>query len=363
MAAFIPGLELCRLFYEEAVRPILDAVVPGLPHSAALLGRGSEVLGFDDEMSVDHYWGPRVQLFLRDEEHDRHSEAIYAALSDRLPHRFRDYWTDLTPRDPEADSARPPEAGDAGPVKHHVDVLTLRSFFLEHLAFDIDGEIGPADWLTFSEQQLCMMTAGAVYHDEIGLQAVRDRIAYYPQDVWLYLLAAGWWRIHPEGNLAGRAGFVGDELGSAVIGSRLVCDLMRLCFLMERRYAPYSKWFGTAFARLACAAELLPILSKALRAETWPEREATLATAYEHLAAMHNALQITEPVSVKASQLWGRPFKVLWGDFPGALMAQIQDPAVKRLAEQWPFGGVDQVREILWGPRSRRLLLRLFEAA
>jgi hypothetical protein len=206
-----------------------------------------------------------------------------------------------------------------------------------------------------------MITAGAVYHDEIGLQAERDRFAYYPHDVWLYLLAAGWWRIHPEGNLVGRAGFVGDELGSAVIGSRLAHDVMRLCFLMERQYAPYSKWFGTAFARLACAGGLSPILLKVLHAETWPEREAALTAAYERLAAMHNALQITEPVPTTVRQLWNRPFKVTWGDFPGALMAQIQDPAVKRLAGQSSTGGIDQVRDILWGPRCRRLLLRLFE--
>jgi hypothetical protein len=34
----------------------------------------------------------------------------------------------------------------------------------------------------------------------------------------------------------GRAGYVGDELGAALIGSRLVRDMMRLCFLMERQY-------------------------------------------------------------------------------------------------------------------------------
>jgi hypothetical protein len=44
-----------------------------------------------------------------------------------------------------------------------------------------------------------------------------------------------------------RAGFVGDELGSALIGSRLVRDIMNLCFLLEKQYAPYPKWFGTAF--------------------------------------------------------------------------------------------------------------------
>lgn len=336
MSAFIPGLELSRLFYQDAVRPILEAAFPGLPHSAALLGRGSEVLGFDDEMSADHNWEARVLLFLQEEDHARYGDAVHEALRQRLPPRFREYPTDY-------------------------GILTLRGFFLEFLDFDIDGEIEPADWLTFPEQRLLMITAGAVYHDEIGLEAVRDRFAYYPHDVWLYLLAAGWWRIHPEQNLVGRAGFVGDELGSALIGSRLVHDLVRLCFLMEKQYAPYSKWFGTAFARLACAAELSPILWKALRAETWPERETALTAAYEQVAAMHDALQNTGSVPTQAHQMWNRPFKVIWGDFPGALCAQINDPAVKRIAEQWPNGDVDQVRDILWGPRCRRRLLRLFE--
>jgi hypothetical protein len=49
-----------------------------------------------------------------------------------------------------------------------------------------------------------------------------------------------------------------------------VLDLMRLCFLMGRQYAPYSKWFGTAFTQLACAADLSPVLWKALQTETWP---------------------------------------------------------------------------------------------
>nr|MBA2773672.1 hypothetical protein [Nocardioidaceae bacterium] len=66
MTAFVTGLELSRHFYHGLVRPILDARFAGLPHSAALLGRGSEVLGFDDEMSTDHDWKPRVLLFLRE---------------------------------------------------------------------------------------------------------------------------------------------------------------------------------------------------------------------------------------------------------------------------------------------------------
>ncbi len=336
MSAFISGQELSRLFYEEAVRPILDARFPGVRHSAALLGRGSEVLGFDDEMSTDHDWNPRVLLFLREDDHARLGEAIGEALSQQLPPRFADQATDYA-------------------------ILTLRSYVLEHLDFDIDGEIEARDWLTFPEQRLRMVTAGAVHHDDVGLRAVRERLAYYPHDVWLYLLVAGWWRVHPEVNLVGRVGSVGDELGSALMCAGLVHELMRLCFLMERQYAPYSKWFGTAFSRLACADTLSPILSKAVGAATWQDREEALVTAYEAVAAMHNALHLTAPVATEILQMWDRPFKVLWGDFPGALAAQIQAPAVRRIAEQWPIGGPDQFRDLLWDPRHHRLLRRMYE--
>lgn len=42
----LPGLELGRLFYAKAVRPLLDDETPGLVHSAALIGWGSEVLSW-----------------------------------------------------------------------------------------------------------------------------------------------------------------------------------------------------------------------------------------------------------------------------------------------------------------------------
>jgi len=334
--ALVSGQELSRLFYEDEVRPALDAAFSGLPHGAALLGRGSEVLGFDDQMSRDHDWGPRVLLFLRDDDDARHGDAVREMLRRELPARFRDL-----------------------PTGHSVH--TVRGYLRDQLGVDVDSEPDARDWLTIPEQALLMVTSGAVHHDDVGLQAVRQRFAYYPRDVWLYLMVAGWWRVHPEANLVGRAGFVGDELGSALIGSRLVHDLMRLCFLLERQYAPYSKWFGTAFARLGCGPELSPVLWRAVRAPTWQEREHALNEAYAAVAALHNASGITEPVPVGEERIWGRPFAVLWGDFPGALTEAIEDPQVRRIAERWPVGGPDQARDLLWDVGRRGLLRPLFD--
>ena len=64
MTDFISGLELGEQFYAEAARPILEEHFPQLRYSAAMLGWSSEVLGYDDEESRDHNWGPRFQLFL-----------------------------------------------------------------------------------------------------------------------------------------------------------------------------------------------------------------------------------------------------------------------------------------------------------
>ena len=85
MTTFIPGIELSRRFYFEAVRPLLDLHHPNLSHAAGLLGTGSDILGFDDAMSTDHEWGPTVIIFLEEEDYDLAAD-IRQMLSQDLPH-------------------------------------------------------------------------------------------------------------------------------------------------------------------------------------------------------------------------------------------------------------------------------------
>ena len=363
MPAFIPGLTLCDHFYRDAVRPVLDDAFPGLPHSAALIGSGSEVLGFDDEMSRDHHWGPRVQLFVSEEDHPRLAEAIHATLAQRLPYTFRGYSTNFGEPNPEDNGVQLLTTIDSGPVNHRVTVSTIRGFVQDYLGFDISAPLTAADWLTFPQQKLRTLTTGAVYHDGVGLEEMRARFAWYPQDVWLYLLAAGWARVGQEEHLMGRAGLVGDELGSGLLGSRLVRDVMRLAFLMERQYAPYPKWFGTAFSRLACAPALTPHLLAAQTAPTWQERQGHLIPAYETLARMHNRLGLTEALPETTRQFFGRPFQVIaLHGFADALLSQIRDPDVQRIAARQPIGSIDTISDNTdllegtnWRPTLRRL--------
>lgn len=101
--AFLPGLELSRILYEEAVRPVLDDAFPGLPYAAARIGPGSEVLGFDTVRSADHDWGPRLDLFLAPDDATAHGEAIRRLLADRLPKEIRGWPTHFRPADDPLD--------------------------------------------------------------------------------------------------------------------------------------------------------------------------------------------------------------------------------------------------------------------
>ena len=343
---FIPGLDLSGLFYEEAVAPLLAEHFPGLPHSAALIGYGSEVQGFDTERSTDHNWGPRLLLYLSEADHAREATAIGEMLSRRLPPVFRGYSTHFGEVSP--DGARHMSASDDGVIEHKVEVHAATTWFTSHLGFDPLGAISVVDWLTVPQQMLVEVTAGRVYHDGLGLlHSVRERLAWYPDDVWRYLLAAQWGRISQQEAFVGRTGEVGDDLGSALVASDLVRDLMRLCFQLERRYAPYSKWFGTAFARLECAPRMLLHLDAVLAARDWRERERHLAPAYELAARMQNALSIAPEVEPTVRHFHTRPFLVLHAErFSEAIQGAIIDRDVLALIDRVGLvGGIDQISD------------------
>lgn len=332
MPEFIKGRELSRIFYAEAVKPLLDKYFPDLPHAAGHFGSGSDVLGFDTAMSRDHDWGPTVYLFLRDSDM-AHADRIRDIMATELPSEIRGYSTHFGNHD--SDGTQVLEVPSDGRINHRVYVMTMRDYLWQHLRWNIDDELDIADWLSFPAQVLRTINMAWLHHDNVGeWTAMREKLAWYPHDVWLYLMAASWRRMSQEDHLHGRAGYVGDELGSYLIASRLVRDHMFLCFLQEKHYAPYPKWFGTAFQQLDCATNLTPILRRIQLGATWQIREQALCEAGEYIAKKHNALNLTEAIQETVSQFHDRPFRVLHNmGAEDALSKAVTDPHIKRLLE------------------------------
>lgn len=338
---FIPGLTLNRRFYFEEVRPLLDQHLPGLVHSASLIGYGSDVLGLDTPMSTDHNWGPRFQLYLSPEDFDSQKVVVDNLLRTHLPPTFADYSVHFSEPNMEDNGTQHMGAYESGPVNHLIQILKVDDIFQWSVSINRDAPLTVWDWLALPEQKLLELTAGEVFHDGLGtLVPGRARFSYYPDDVWKLKLAAQWTRIAEEEAFVGRTGDVGDNVGSWIVAARITRDLIKLSFLYARRYAPYSKWLGTAFARLPIAADLLPHMRALTTAADWRERERHLVAIYSRLATEHNKSGITEAVDPATRDYFGRPYQVLFaGRFADAICATIGEPALRNLAE---FGAVDQ---------------------
>lgn len=310
--AFLPGLVLAERFYHEVVAPLLAEGFPGLAHSAGLIGPGSEVLGFDTPQSSDHHWGPRVMLFLAPENVALRLQ-LEEFLAQRLPPSFLGWSTHWGPPDEIGVRLLVP-AVPGQPLAHRVEVDSPEHWFLNYLGIDPLGPLEPSDWLVPTEQKLRTIRCGRMFRDDLKVGAAQKALEWYPEPVWREKMAVLWQAIADEEPFVGRCGDVGDDRGSRLVAARLVEQALHLAFLQEKEFAPYSKWFGTAFERLAGAAELVPLVDAVLVAAGWRAREAAFNALGEALVRRHNALGLTAPLKAEASSFWGRPYKVIHGD-------------------------------------------------
>lgn len=196
MTVFEPGRRLSRAFYVEVLAPVV-----GAPHAAALLGTGSDVLGYDTMRSTDHDWGPRAVILVARDDVD----AAAARVAAVLPHTFRG-WPVSIGRDGVA-------------FRPQIDVTTLSAWMVDRLGFDpLAAPLDVADWLTTPQQRLLEVVAGDVFHDDTGnLTGLRNVLRWYPDDVWWWLLACQWDRLGEEEAFVQRTSEIGDDTGSAVV--------------------------------------------------------------------------------------------------------------------------------------------------
>ncbi len=339
MSKFIPGLELSDLFYKEIIQPMLLDRFPGLEYSTARLDYGSDVLGFDTPMSMDHGWGPKLTLYLSETDFNHFHLILNEYFAYHLPFEFYGFPTHFA--EPMSDGGVMTKKENY-PIHHGITITTIEKFFFDYLGVNIHHSLTPAVWLTIPQQRLRTLRAGQIFYDDLGISILQDQFHWYPHDLWLYLLASQWQRINQAEPFVGRTGSVGDEIGARLIASMLVQNLMRLSFLMEKKYTPYLKWFGSAFQQLNIAPELTPMFDAIINSIHWQQIETNLSKAYQRAAEAHNALKITPFIPADVSPFYNRPFLVPHASrFVTALLAQIRDPSVRALPPH--LGNIDQI--------------------
>lgn len=237
------GLELSRLYFMEEVFPAFSSRVPGDMASLCfgLAGPGSECLGFDDEISRDHDWGPRVCIWVPEDLY-RNRGAALQCVYDSLSGSFRDY-----PAVRHLESNGNPTSV----TKIQRDgIISISRFLRSYLGTD---RIPRSDdeWMALPEEGLSLCISGAVFRDGPGeFSAIRQSLgAYYPDRVRLKKAAR---LCLSAGRLGqydlGRALMRRDRAAAECTRAAFARDIAALGHLTRRKFRPYDKWLFRSLA-------------------------------------------------------------------------------------------------------------------
>lgn len=253
------GLELSRNYYDTYGRTMIDEQFPEIAGytAAGLVGYGSECLGFDDEISRDHDYGPSFCIWLPREIYVRFGKAVQAAY-DALPKTFLDF------------SERVEEAQGKG----RVGALCLEDFYGGILGTETLPHTD-AQWLMIPEEALSTAVNGCVFEDRLGaFSAFREGLLrYYPESIWRRKLADALARTSQAGqyNYA-RAMQRGERVAAELALSEFVRESMHLVYLLNRSYAPFYKWMHRGLHELSTGGEIGDMLGLLYQTDSETDR-------------------------------------------------------------------------------------------
>ncbi len=228
------GLDLAERYFERHGRPMLHQRFSAYAGrvAAGLIGDGSDCLGFDDEYSRDHDWGPGFCLWLTAADYQAIGDQL-AAEYRRLPARFEGFRRDTS---------------DWG--EGRVGVFEIGAFYRSFIGRP-SAPTTSLEWLRIPEKNLAACTAGRIFDDPLGeFSDIQGRLrGFYPDDVRLAKIAA---RCMSAGQ-SGQYNFLrsvrrGEPFAAQYAATKFCADAMSLVYLLNHRYAPYYKWLRRGLA-------------------------------------------------------------------------------------------------------------------
>ena len=242
------GLDLAEKYYEAYGKKMIEEEFPEIrDHIAAgLVGQGSECLGFDDEISTDHDYGPSFCIWLPRNIYEAYGAAMQEAYQ-KLPQEFMGFHGRIEE-----------EQG-----KGRVGVLCLEDFYTDILGRSTVPET-TQEWLSMDEHALATATNGKVFTDNLGqFSEIRNGLlSYYPKEVWIRRIAQAMAKSAQAGqyNYA-RAMKRGERIAAEITLTEFIQEIMQLVYLLNRKYAPYYKWMHRGMQELSCCAEIADMIN------------------------------------------------------------------------------------------------------
>jgi hypothetical protein len=228
-AKAMKGLELSRRYYEEVCRPAIEKHLPDHIEKMAfgLAGDGSECYGFDDEISRDHDFGPRIMIWVLSSDYDEFGIELQQKL-DKLPKNFLGF-----------DGINTSQYGQG-----REGVFTINGFYKKFTGLDHPPST-IHEWSLIPEVNLSLATNGKVFSDPPGKFTGYRNILLegYPEDLRLKMMAARCMKMAQSGQYNYARSIKRKEYVAAQMALAEFTDsAASMIYLMNKRYKPFYKW-------------------------------------------------------------------------------------------------------------------------
>lgn len=238
----LKGLELSKKYYEEIYKPVLKNEFPELYKRIAvgLVGEGSECLGYDDEFSQDHDFGPSCCIWLMKEDYIKYGDVLKKRL-DELPKTYRGY-----------KALRVSEWGE-----DRRGILNIEDWYYKFIGKNVAPQT-LMDWRIIPETALATATNGEVFEDNLGFfTEIRQELKkYYPEDIRKNKIATRCMKMAQSGQYNfSRCMKRNDIVAGRLAETEFINELIHMIFLLNKQYLLFYKW---AYKKL----KELPILGE-----------------------------------------------------------------------------------------------------
>lgn len=274
----ISGLERARLWSSEVAQHIelnFPALTPRL--CLALVGTGSECLGYDDDISEDHDFTTRCQIFLDSKDYTDYGEPL------------RQYFSTIT--------------------KGKVQVMLISQFYRAYTLYE-KGPYSLYEYRRVPQDLLRTATNGEVFLDNLGLfTSIRNRLLnYYPEDIRLRKIAFCLNKMAQSGQynlprMLNRGDLVAAELARA----EFIKYYLDLIHLLNKVYAPFYKWLFKSSTTLTILGNttkrLIPKLIEESLADAPKTIETLVLEVIRHLHQEHLSTSSIDFLTYQASEV------------------------------------------------------------
>ncbi len=222
------GMELSKSYFEEYGKDLIQRQLSQYKDqiAAGLVGEGSECLGFDDEFSHDHDFGPGFCIWVPEHLYKEAGIQMQQAY-DRMPKSYQGFTRVQTP-----------QGGG------RIGVLSIERFYQKYIGLP-HAPKDNMEWFRIPERFLATAANGQVFCDYLGtFTEIRSVLkGFYPEDVLKKKLAARTVIMAQAGQYNYlRCMKRGDCYAAYFACGEFVKAALSAIYLLNEAYMPFYKW-------------------------------------------------------------------------------------------------------------------------